>query len=230
MHSYIVKHLIRNNNTPTWLSSTIDGTIGWCMSAFVLGGFIGWAYEELIGIVEHGHFDPSHGGLHVPFLFVYGVGALLIEHVFGNAVHAKILSRNGKDKSETSKTRDITKFEPITDKIRNPLVTFLGICLLTTALEYSTGLFMLHVLGVRTWDYRVTGWDFLCTPDGLLCLRGVLSFAVAGMFLLYVLDKHFLKMGTKDRRKCSLVFTIVTIIIVIDAIISYGLGGTASFK
>ena len=43
---------------------------------------------------------------------------------------------------------------------------------------------MLHGLGVQTWSYLDPGWDFMASPDGLICLRVSVTFGVGGMLLL----------------------------------------------
>ena len=126
------------------------------MVAFLCGGVIGWAYEVfLCGPFNGDGIDLGHGGIGIPFLVIYAAGALAIELVFG-------CSR----------------------KQFNPLLQILACALLCTILEYAAGLLMLHVLGVQTWDYRTPGWDFLATPDGLICFRASLTFGLMGLLQL----------------------------------------------
>lgn len=48
---------------------------------------------------------------------------------------------------------------------------------------------MLDAFGAQTWDYRAPGWDWgFVTPDGLLCMRALLTFAGMGMLQIFVVD------------------------------------------
>jgi len=126
------------------------------MVAFLCGGVIGWVYEVfLCGPFNGDGIDLGHGGIGIPFLAIYAVGALAIEVVFG-----------------------------CNRKQFNPFLQILACALLCTALEYAAGLLMLHGLGVQTWDYRTPGWDFLATPDGLICFRASLTFGLMGLLQL----------------------------------------------
>lgn len=174
-------------------------------SAFVIAGVLGWLYEAGIGLVERGWFDPEHGGLGIPFLQIYGFGAVAIELLFGAGGRWERL-------------------------LERPLLCFLAICVLTAALEYAVGAVMLYGFGIRTWDYRVPGWDFLCTPDGLLCLRGVLSFAVMGLLLVYPVDTLLRRMqGCWPRAFACLSWGAVACV-VMAMVKAYTLDGTEAFK
>lgn len=171
-------------------------------AAFVIAGFVGWVYEAGIGLIERGYADLSHGGIGIPFLQIYGIGAILIEMFFGGEHELR----------------------------KNVPLCALAICVLTAVFEYGAGAIMLYGLGVQTWDYRVPGWDFLCTPDGLLSLRGVLSFAIMGLLLLYPIDTC----TNALRKKSPLVFDIVTwvlvAVVVISIAASYATAGMGAFK
>ena len=52
-------------------------------------------------------------------------------------------------------------------------------------LEYLTGLALFHLFdGLRLWDYNTEIWNW-GNIDGYICLRSVLLFAFAGVFLIY---------------------------------------------
>lgn len=57
---------------------------------------------------------------------------------------------------------------------------------------------MLHVMGIRTWDCRIPGWDFLASPDGLVCLRASLTFGVMGLVQLRGLNGLYRKLASKN--------------------------------
>ena len=185
-------------------SDSLDlcGRVALVLAVFVVAGCVGWLYETAIGLVERGTADWDHGGLGIPFLQIYAFGAVLIELVFGGR--------------EFWRTR--------------PVACFFAICTLTAVLEYAAGAAMLYGLGVQTWDYRVPGWDFLCTPDGLLCLRGVLSFAVMGMLLLYPLDTGLNRLRVRFPRAFDTAAFGLTALVVVAMAAAYAFGGTGAFK
>lgn len=129
--------------------------------AFLVGGVVGWIYETLICAPMAGReINLMHGGMGIPFLTIYAVGAFLIAFLLG----PRLAGREG--------------------GWRRVLVQFLAATLLCTAVEYATGFVMLHGLGVQTWSYLDPGWDFMASPDGLICLRASVMFGVGGMLLL----------------------------------------------
>lgn len=154
--------------------------------AFVMGGLVGWTYEVFVcGPLNGIGIDLAHGGLGIPFLTIYAVGAALIELAFG-------LGR----------------------RQRHPLLQLLQSAALTTLLEYATGLAMLHVLGVRTWDYRIPGWDLLASPDGLVCLRASATFGVMGLVQLRGVDRlHGTLAGRSPRGLAIVVWLLVAVVI-----------------
>lgn len=172
------------------------------LAVFVVAGCAGWLYETAIGLMERGTADWDHGGLGIPFLQIYAFGAVLIELVFGGRAFWR----------------------------ERPVACFFAICALTAVLEYAAGAAMLYGLGVQTWDYRVPGWDFLCTPDGLLCLRGVLSFAVMGMLLLYPLDTGLGRLRTRFPRAFDTVAFGFTALVVVAMVAAYAFGEADVFK
>lgn len=129
--------------------------------AFVFGGITGWICELIVGYMNNGYVNLQHGGIGIPFLTIYAFGALVYEFIF----------------------RDI---EPTPT---NVVRTFLLMMFLAFLIEYATGLFMLNMLGVQTWDYRIPGWDWLfVTSDGLVCARGLLSFGMLGLVQIFGFD------------------------------------------
>jgi uncharacterized membrane protein len=156
----------RNSEPAAW-----NATMTRMAFMFVMAGLVGWAYEVFIcGPLNDIGIDLGHGGLGIPFLTIYAVGALFIELVLG-------LGRQ-----------------------HHPLLQLVGSALLCTLLEYASGLAMLHVLGIRTWDYRIPGWDFLVSPDGLVCLRASLTFGLMGLVQLRGLNGLYRKLADKHPR------------------------------
>lgn len=172
-------------------------------AAFVVGGVVGWLYEVGIGVLERGFFDWEHGGLGIPFLQIYGIGSALVMLLLGRA---------------DSPVR------------AHPPLCFAAICLLTATLEYASGAAMLYGLGVQTWDYRVPGWDFMCTPDGLLSLRGILSFGVLGIVLVYPIKSLARKLRARTPRAFDTTVWSLTAFIMAVAVITYAVSGTGALK
>lgn len=155
-----MKKAASSRGTSSVLSLTSrDVTIA--VLAFLVGGVVGWIYETLICAPMAGReINLMHGGMGIPFLTIYAVGAFLIAFLLG----PRLAGREG--------------------GWRRILVQFLTATLLCTAVEYATGFVMLHGLGVQTWSYLDPGWDFMASPDGLICLRASVMFGVGGMLLL----------------------------------------------
>lgn len=155
-----MKKAASSRGTSSVLSLTSrDATIA--VLAFLVGGVVGWIYETLICAPMAGReINLMHGGMGIPFLTIYAVGAFLIAFLLG----PRLAGREG--------------------GWRRVFVKFLAATLLCTAVEYATGFVMLHGLGVQTWSYLDPGWDFMASPDGLICLRASVMFGVGGMLLL----------------------------------------------
>lgn len=155
-----MKKAASSRGTSSVLSLTSrDATIA--VLAFLVGGVVGWVYETFICASMAGReINLMHGGMGIPFLTIYAVGAFLIAFLLG----PRLAGREG--------------------GWRRVFVQFLAATLLCTAVEYATGFVMLHGLGVQTWSYLDPGWDFMASPDGLICLRASVMFGVGGMLLL----------------------------------------------
>lgn len=145
--------------SPVLSPTSRDATVS--VLAFLVGGVVGWVYETFICAPMVGReINLMHGGMGIPFLTIYAVGAFLIASLLG----PRLAGREG--------------------GWRRVLVQFIAATLLCTAVEYATGFVMLHGLGVQTWSYLDPGWDFMASPDGLICLRASVTFGVGGMLLL----------------------------------------------
>lgn len=154
-----MKKAASGGTSPVLSMSSREATVS--VLAFLVGGVVGWIYETLICAPMAGReINLMHGGMGIPFLTIYAVGAFLIAFLLG----PRLAGREG--------------------GWRRVLVQFLAATLLCTAVEYATGFVMLHGLGVQTWSYLYPGWDFMASPDGLICLRASVMFGAGGMLLL----------------------------------------------
>lgn len=99
---------------------------------------------------------------------------------------------------------------------KKPLVLFIGMALVTGILELIVGEFMVAVWHKRWWDY--TG--LFLNIDGQVCLRSVLSFAVGGLGLIYLIEPYINKFNEKINNKNKEVICIAIIaIMIIDLIL-----------
>jgi len=67
-----------------------------------------------------------------------------------------------------------------------PILVFLLNCLITGTLEYTTGYALLKYKNIRLWDYNTEIWNF-GNINGFVCLRSILFFGLASLFLIYIL-------------------------------------------
>lgn len=172
---------VRDGGPATWNAAVTQVAF-----AFVMGGLVGWVYEVFIcGPLNGDGIDLGHGGLGIPFLTIYAVGAIFIELALG-------LGRR-----------------------HHPLSQLVGSAMLCTLLEYASGLVMLHVMGVRTWDYRIPGWDFLASPDGLVCLRASLTFGVMGLIQLRGVDSLYGALADKHPKGLAAVVWLLVAVVVL---------------
>lgn len=95
---------------------------------------------------------------------------------------------------------------------KKPLMLFIGMALVTGILELIVGELMVAVWHKRWWDY--TG--LFLNIDGQVCLRSVLSFAVGGLGLIYLIEPYINKFNEKvsGKNKKVLCIAIVTTIVI----------------
>lgn len=95
---------------------------------------------------------------------------------------------------------------------KNPLILFLGMTLVTGVLELIVGEFMVAIWHKRWWDY--TG--LFLNIDGQVCLRSVLSFAIGGLGLIYLIEPYINKFNEKisNKSKKALCIAIIAIMII----------------
>jgi len=101
---------------------------------------------------------------------------------------------------------------------KHPLLLFC-ICLLTTGiLEYIIGYITLEYFHQKLWDYT----DLFLNIDGFVCLRSVLTFAIGGLLLVYVVEPFLDKLF--QNKRCSKIVSnilyILSILFILDIIIS----------
>lgn len=127
---------------------------------FLFFCFIGWLYEVVVFYFELGYGFVNRGFLFGPWLPVYGVGGVIT-----------ILSM------EKFKARKI-KLGRVNV---TPLLCFVCIILLCTAVELFTSYLMEFVTGSWLWDYTEYGPNF----QGRIALKSSVRFGLMGMAALY---------------------------------------------
>ncbi len=97
-----------------------------------------------------------------------------------------------------------------------PILLFVLTMLVTGILEYIVGAYMLAIWHKRWWDY--TG--LFLNINGHVCLRSVLSFAIGGLALIYLIEPFVNKINTKiSIKKKNIIYTSIIIIMLIDLLL-----------
>lgn len=171
---------------------------------FLVFCFIGWLYEVLVFKFELGYGFVNRGFLFGPWLPVYGVGGMMI-----------LLSMN------RLKTRKIR----IGQVNMTPLLCFICIILLCTAVELLTSYLMEFATGSWFWDYTNDGPNF----QGRIALKSSVRFGIIGIAALYgvgpALDKLF---GTLKNKRPQLFMVMSYLLIglfLADVIVRFFVGG-----
>ena len=138
---------------------------------FLFFNIIGWLYEVALAFL-YGHGFINRGFLFGPYLPLYGTGALIL-----------IVS-----------LRALMKKDIRLGKVKiTPLIVFLMIMLVTTALEYATGWFLETAFDQQFWNYDNYKWQL----HGRICLSASLRFGLGGMLFLYILVPLFRRIINK---------------------------------
>lgn len=80
---------------------------------------------------------------------------------------------------------------------KKPLYVCLVSALVCALLEFGTGWVLYHFWdGLRLWDYNTEIWNW-GNIGGYICLRSVLAFTAAGVFLVYILFPALCKLARR---------------------------------
>lgn len=97
-----------------------------------------------------------------------------------------------------------------------PIALFIGMAIVTGILELLVGEFMVAVWHKRWWDY--TG--LFLNIDGQVCLRSVLSFAIGGLGLIYLIEPYINKINkTISNKNKKIIYISIVLIVLIDLIL-----------
>lgn len=109
----------------------------------------------------------------------------------------------------------------ITYKYRDkPLIVFLLSLVITGVLEYLTGMFFYEVLHTRLWDYNTEILNF-GNINGYVCLRSVLLFGFAGLFLIYYIIPRLIKIINKTNKRILNTTCLLLLILFFTDIVLY---------
>ena len=101
-----------------------------------------------------------------------------------------------------------------------PVVVFLISGLVSAILELTVGYALLHISGIRLWNYNTEIWNF-GNVSGYICFRSIAFFALSGLFLIYGLIPFIKKIKEKINYKLySAIGIILGSLCLLDFIIS----------
>lgn len=129
---------------------------------FLLTSFAGWLYEVFLEVVVYRWGYSDRGVLTGPYCPVYGVGAVVLLLCLYPFKKRKIA----------------IGLLPVT-----PILVFVGIVAIATAVELAVSYITEWITGGRMWDYTRFSFNF----QGRIALNPSLRFGVGGMAFLYLL-------------------------------------------
>ena len=90
---------------------------------------------------------------------------------------------------------------------KSPLMVFIISILAAGLLEYLSGFVLDKFFGLRFWDYNEEILNF-GNINGYICLRSILCFGLAGLFLMYVLIPLLIEISMRLPKKTFLTISI----------------------
>ncbi len=130
---------------------------------FLAYSFLGWCYEVFLETVVYRWGFSNRGFLWGPYLPVYGVGVLLLLTCLRGWSRRKLL---------------IGRLNLM------PVVVFLAVVILTTAVELAASYILEWKTGGWLWDYTRYTYQW----QGRICLSASMRFGLGGMVILYGLQ------------------------------------------
>ena len=168
---------------------------------FMLYSIIGWIYEVFLEVVVYQWGFSNRGVLFGPYCVIYGFGALIL-----------IFSLSGLQKKKIRIGRlSIT-----------PLLVFIGIVIITTAIELAGSYIMEWTRGEWLWDYRRFAFNF----QGRVALNPSIRFGIGGMVFLYLLQPLFVRLTKKlGLKKVRIAALVLAVLFIADVIYTFCLKG-----
>lgn len=164
---------------------------------FVCYSVIGWLYEVFLEVVVYRWGFSNRGVLTGPYCVVYGFGAILLLLLLGRLMKRRI---------------------PAGQVSVTPVLIFLLIILITTAVELAASYIMEWSVGHWQWDYSRFAMNF----RGRIAPNPSIRFGFGGMIFLYVLQPLFEKMtGKLSDVKLSVVSGCLLLLFFIDVAVTF---------
>jgi uncharacterized membrane protein len=170
------------------MTKKLNDNITYCILTFILYAFLGWVYEVILEFY-YGNGFINRGFLFGPYLPVYGFGALLILFLLYKFSKKRI---------------------PLGRMSITPILVFILIFIISTIVEYSTGIMLDTFLGKRLWDYS----NYAFNINGLVCLNTSTRFAIGGTLFIYWIQPIFDKMVNSMNTKFKNLFAYSILVIV----------------
>lgn len=126
---------------------------------FLIGSFIGYIVEMMVGLVQNGHFVSRQGLLFGPFIQVYGVGLIAYYFVISNI------------------------------KQKSNLKIFLISMILGGVVEYFFSFFQEKLFGTISWDYSNLLFNIHGRTSLLHCIYWGVGGILFVKFILPLIDK-----------------------------------------
>lgn len=129
---------------------------------FVIFSFLGWSIEVLYSVIKK-HKLINRGFLFGPFCPIYGIGIIIIYFISNLFINAFKLTSN-----------------------QYILSLFFLIILLTSMLEFFTGLILEKIFHTRWWDYS----NKFLNINGYICFSFAIIWGVLGIILFYFIKNN----------------------------------------
>lgn len=163
---------------------------------FIVYCFIGWIYE-VIWEFKVGNGFVNRGFLYGPYLPIYGFGVLTLLLILHKLINKKI---------------------KLFGKINiTPILVFLAILVIVSAIEYAASVGMEAIFHKRWWDYSYDKFNI----NGRISLRNSSLLAIGAFALIYLVQPILNKFLTKISKKAlNIIATIIFLTVSIDFIIT----------
>lgn len=86
-----------------------------------------------------------------------------------------------------------------------PILLFFSCFVLTGIVEYAGGAILMELFNKRWWDY--TG--LFLNINGYVCLRSLLTFAIGGLLLIYIIEPYIRSIVNDKYKKYLIIYTII---------------------
>ena len=170
--------------------------LGFWICCFLAYCFIGWVYE-VIWEFKVGNGFVNRGFLNGPYLPIYGFGVLTL---------LLILNKLLKTKIKLFKRINIT-----------PVLVFISILIIVSAIEFMTSVGMEAIFHKRWWDYSYDKFNI----DGRISLRNSSLLAIGAFALIYLIQPLLNKtVGKISKKKVNIAGSIIATIMIIDFIVT----------